>query len=129
MRAWIEASEQMLKTLGIRDSVGFRSPVGIQTPELHHVLNEMRLPLVLWDQRFYDTLFRFTPQRALRSLRHTQSGSIVLLHDAQRPSLKSEFLRTLPIYLAEAKSQGFRFHGLTRELCEENFRFSGRDFR
>lgn len=106
MKEWIAAAESEITRLTGAPSVGFRPPAGVRTPELAWALRELKLPLVLWRKRFYDSTIRLTPARATRSLEDTPSGSIVLLHDRQRHRNRGSFLLALDAYLEEALAQG-----------------------
>ncbi len=114
MRAWIAASETALSALLGEAPIGFRSPAGVRTPPLRWALSELKLPLIHWHKRFYDTSFGWPAKRALRSLASTPSGSIVLLHDTHEGLRKAEFLATLAAYLDEAKTRGFTFQAIPR---------------
>jgi peptidoglycan-N-acetylglucosamine deacetylase len=114
MIRWISDSEKMISDLIGHPTVGFRPPAGIQTPELHKALNDLSMPLILWNVRFYDAIFQWTPERALRSLKKTAPGSIVLLHDRQAPHKISVFLDTLSDYIEEAQKKNFVSKALTR---------------
>lgn len=113
---WVEQSELLFANLGVAP-VGFRPPAGVVTPPLLRALEDRKMPLILWNVRFYDSVIPWTKARALRSLPHTANGSIVLLHDAQPQSRIESFCETLRAYIRSAKSQGFEFAQLTEELC------------
>jgi peptidoglycan/xylan/chitin deacetylase (PgdA/CDA1 family) len=118
MLDWIRRSEDALIEITGGPSVGFRPPAGIRTPELHWALNKLGMPLILWSVRFYDSTWGWNTQRALRSLPRTKPGSIVLLHDAQKPGKLPLFLKTLQVYIHAAGELGFEFHRLTRSERE-----------
>jgi peptidoglycan/xylan/chitin deacetylase (PgdA/CDA1 family) len=88
---WIKSSEEEISSLIEGPTVGFRPPAGVRTPELHQALSELQMPLILWRQRFFDTIFPFTFSKARRSLKCVKPGSIILLHDRQDP-------RRLPLF-------------------------------
>ena len=117
MLEWIQKAETVFKNLGI-EPVGFRPPAGIRTPELHRALSKLGIPLVLWDERFYDTRFSWTIERANRSLARINPGAIILLHDRQKAARVIEFTETLSFFIAEGQKRGFQFRALSRELCE-----------
>ena len=61
----------------------FRPPAGLRNPLLDPVLHELRLTLVSWTRRAYDTR-RTDPGRVAESLvRGLACGDILLLHDGQ----------------------------------------------
>jgi peptidoglycan/xylan/chitin deacetylase (PgdA/CDA1 family) len=115
--SWIQKAEDALSDLINEPSVGFRSPVGIRTPELNWALNQLNIPLVLWNVRFYDTWMTWTEVKARHSISTTKPGSIVLLHDRQKQTNKDTFLKTLDVYIELAKESGFKFARLNRKMC------------
>ncbi len=117
MQSWIEDSTAIFKGMGIFP-VGFRPPAGVRTPKLHQALGRLKVPLILWNKRFFDTTLPFTAARALRSLEQTNPGSIILLHDRQRPARLLPFLKTLEIYLRAGQSKGLQFRALTEDVCK-----------
>ena len=117
MKEWIARAEDEIKTLTGRESVGFRPPAGVRTPELAKALRDLQMPMVLWQHRFYDTVFQWTEPRALKSLKAAAPGSIILLHDRQQPRKLPLFLRTLRAYINSAREAGFKFAPLTRAAC------------
>ena len=117
MKSWIENSTAAFRKLGVTP-IGFRPPAGVRTPKLHQALADLNIPLIMWEKRFFDTTLPFTKGRALRSLHSTNPGSIILLHDRQRPKRLSLFLETLEIYLQTGKAKGLQFRALTEEECK-----------
>lgn len=122
MLRWIDEAEQRLQDLCGRETVGFRSPAGVRTPALHWALRQLDLPLVHWDVRAFDRAVTWTDARARRDLAGARPGSIVLLHDTHAPPHLDGFLRTLGIFLAEARRRGFRFAPLDRSLVRRALR-------
>lgn len=118
LQGWIEDSERLLEDLTGKPTVGFRPPAGVRTPELAASLVSLSLPLILWNCRFYDTVFEWTIPRAAASLKSTTGGSIVLLHDRKPAAKLPLFLETLHDYMNSATTKGFTLDALTRELCE-----------
>lgn len=116
MLRWIDEAERRLQDLCGRETVGFRSPAGVQTPALHWALRQLDIPLVHWDVRSFDRVIAWTEARSRRSLAAARPGSIVLLHDTHAPPHLDGFLRTLGIFIAEARRRGFRFAPLDRSL-------------
>jgi peptidoglycan-N-acetylglucosamine deacetylase len=115
MLEWIRSSEEILSEITGKPTVGFRPPAGIRTPDLYSTLLELRLPMILWDIRFYDAVFPWGSVRALRSLEKTRDGSIVLLHDAQKENRLPLFLKTLEVYIRAAMERGFELRPLSRK--------------
>jgi len=119
MLRWIDEAERRLQDLSGRETVGFRSPAGVRTPHLHWSLRKLDIPLVHWDVRFFDRAFAWTESRARHGLAGAGPGSIVLLHDTHAPPHLDGFLRTLGLFLAEARRRGFRFAPLDRSLVRQ----------
>lgn len=109
---WVLQAEKIFQSLGVAPIVGFRPPVGIVTPELKTVLQELKMPLILWNTRFFDSLWRWTEAKALRALKNIQPGSIILLHDVQRAKNKASFQKTLKFFIARAQEQNWQFEKL-----------------
>lgn len=115
LREWIELAESSLSELIGEPTVGFRPPAGVLTPKLYQVLQDINMPLVLWKIRFFDAVLPWTSAKALKSLKRTQSGDIILLHDRQKPARLAAFIQTLDGYISAAKLGGFEFEVLTRD--------------
>ncbi len=98
---WVDDAEKLLKKIGIHNSVGFRPPVGIRTPELARALKKLELPLILWEQRSFDKVIKFTAKRARSLAKRTQAGDIILLHDVQREEWHDDFLLGLKTLIEE----------------------------
>jgi peptidoglycan-N-acetylglucosamine deacetylase len=121
LKEWIKRSEGILEDLGV-EPVGFRSPVGIRTPALHAALRELKLPLIHWNIRFYDTKREWAKSKALSSWKKTGPGSIVLLHDTHTGEKGARFLESLSAYLKMAYNENIPLDCLPkrevlRELC------------
>ncbi len=114
MVEWISASEKILHDLTGAASVGWRSPAGIQTPPLHYALNKLKMPLIHWNIRYYDTVKTWTWKRAEQSLSKITAGSIVLLHDKQKKENKQIFLATLERFILALKERGLVLDCLKR---------------
>ena len=114
LRDWVENSEKRISNIIGESTVGFRPPAGVVTPPLIRVLEDLEMPLFLWSHRFFDTQRPFTNSHAQSSLKSLQPGSIILLHDRQRPARLSGFLRTLSFYLQSLKSRGLDVGALAR---------------
>lgn len=119
--AWIRDAESLLRDLLGEATVGFRSPNGIRTPPLDRVLGRLGLPLIHWNVRFYDAVWPWTEKRALASLATTAPGSIVLLHDRQKPGNSGLYLKTLEAYVREAKSRRHSLQAITPEDAAAHF--------
>jgi peptidoglycan/xylan/chitin deacetylase (PgdA/CDA1 family) len=118
IKKWIKEAEDIFSEMKIYNIVGFRPPNGIRTPELFVALKDLNIPLVLWNTRYYDSVWNWTKRKARSSLNKIQPGSIVLLHDVQKSKNLQSFLDTLEYFILEAHRMGFNFEPLTRQLCE-----------
>jgi peptidoglycan-N-acetylglucosamine deacetylase len=114
---WVLQSRTKLASIGVR-SVGYRPPAGIVTPPLKRVLQALDEPLILWNVRFYDAIWKWRTARALRSARTMPAGSVVLLHDRGR-ARSDGFYSTLDKFLGEIGSRGLKFEPLKREICQQ----------
>ncbi len=117
MKKWVTKVSDEFRRLDLPEAVGFRPPAGVVTPPVRRALSELREPLVLWNERFFDSVFEWGRARAERSARLLIGGSVVLLHDAQRPERIDGFCRTLEVYIDAVRARGFDFAPLTREIC------------
>lgn len=118
MLRWVDEAERRLQDLCGRQTVGFRSPAGVRTPALHWALRKLDIPLVHWDVRSFDRAVAWTERRARRTLAQVRPGSIVLLHDTCAPPHLDGFVRTLGMFVTEARRRGFRFAPLDRSLVQ-----------
>lgn len=114
---WVKRSEEEFRSLGIA-TIGFRPPAGVRTPHLHQALRQLDIPLVLWHRRFFDTVRPFSRLRAERAARRDPPGSIVLLHDRQKPHRLPGFLEALDVYIGTVKRRGLQFRALTVSNCK-----------
>ncbi len=114
---WMVESEDRISQLIGQATVGFRPPAGVVTPVLRRAAGELKMPIILWNIRFFDTVFRWTPEKALSSFGKTGPGSIVLLHDRQSYPTFPLFLEALNAYSGEAQRLKFSLTALTRERC------------
>ena len=117
MLAWVDASTAALEGLTKTPLVGFRPPAGIVNPKLVSALKFRHIPLVLWNTRFFDTTFDWTPAKAENAAKKLKPGSIVLLHDSAEVSWIKNGSKSLKIFLETAKDRGLHFESLTRDLC------------
>lgn len=115
MLAWVDESIRMLADAGAKHPIGFRPPAGIVNPKLVAALKLRGLPLVLWERRFYDTVFPWTPSDARRAARSIREGAIVLLHDGRGVSWLEHSGTALEEFVATVKNRGLNFQTLTRE--------------
>ena len=121
MQKWVRDAESQIADLIGSPTIGFRPPAGVRTPELHAVLLELKLPLVLWKMRYFDKAIDWTEKRALNSLSRITQGSLILLHDQVKREKIQLFTHTLSIYLDELNQRNFHFHSLSLALCKQQY--------
>jgi peptidoglycan/xylan/chitin deacetylase (PgdA/CDA1 family) len=109
LAGWIKKAEAEFRRLGVKDLAGFRPPAGVLTPALVSAASELNMPLVLWNERFYDTVIPWSFTRANRSVERIRGGSIVLLHDRQNQKRAGQFGAILSSYITRLKARGFDF--------------------
>lgn len=124
MLEWIDSSLDTFRALGVSDLVGFRPPAGVVTPELIWALQTRQIPLVLWNTRFYDTVFAWSERTARRSAEMVKPGAIVLLHDSEGSGWQKDGAPALRKFVEVARRRGLRFQTLTRQLCAAKIRRS-----
>lgn len=117
MRRWIVEAQVEFSRLGLPEPVGFRPPAGVITPVVKKVVRELDEPLVMWNERFYDSVRVWTAAKALRSSAELEGGSVVLLHDRRRANSPGDFFGTLELYIERLQARGFRLEPLSRDLC------------
>lgn len=116
LKNWISGSLERLAQTTQRPTKLFRPPAGIVTPPLVKAARELKVPLVLWNHRFYDTARTWTVRRAQKSLRRLEAGDIILLHDRQDASQREIFLETLAVYLQGIQSHSLRSAPLSESI-------------
>lgn len=119
---WIENSSELIKSELKLNPVGFRSPLGIKTPALNKVLYNKKMPLVLWNIRFYDTKKGLTIKAVNKKLALIKNGSIILLHDTHKNHNLNTFLNSLNYLIVECHKRNFTFLPLTAELIGNSYR-------
>lgn len=112
LKTWIGDSHDRIRQKFGVDPVGFRSPAGVVTPPLTQAIQDLEIPWIHWNQRFFDTSF---PLRWMASWYTASRGDIVLLHDKQRQVYRKKFLTSLRALLVPLKDKGFDFQALTKD--------------
>lgn len=107
MAHWISEGESLLRTVSGVPSVGFRPPVGIRTPPMYQALKKLKMPLFMWNVRFYDRAVPLNKPMIDKAMFMMKSGSIILLHDAQRVVFAPVFLIALDYFLGQLAAKGF----------------------
>jgi peptidoglycan/xylan/chitin deacetylase (PgdA/CDA1 family) len=98
-RREISAAQASLREASGREPLFFRAPAGLRNPLLDPVLHELRLRLVSWTRRGFDTRNQQAGDIVSRLTRGLAGGDILLLHDgepARTPSGTPVVLEALP---------------------------------
>lgn len=116
MLEWIIKSEDILNSILAEKNIGFRSPAGIRTPELHWALDKLQIPLIHWNKRFFDTQIPLTHKRVKKAVQKLNAGDIILLHDGKSVQKFPHFLENLEFFIQKAQERGFLFKSLNSSL-------------
>jgi peptidoglycan-N-acetylglucosamine deacetylase len=85
-------------------STWFRPPIGYTNPIIARAVKKMGLSVVGWNKRSFDSVIKNPERLKMRTLRLTEPGSIILLHDNLEQTEKM-----LKAYILEAKKNGTIF--------------------
>ena len=120
LKEWVRKSEEQLEDIIGSSTVGFRSPAGVVTPVLLQVLDELNIPLIHWNIRFYDTSFMWSKSRADRAIKNIKNGSIILLHDSHSGNRKTIFMDTLAYFIRSLQEKEILLKAITRDDIDES---------
>ncbi len=109
---WMKNSMEHLQQLSGQAQHGFRPPAGVLNPPLLKASQDLQLPIILWNQRFFDSVFKLTPVKIQKRLHQLRAGDIVLLHDCQKKNNRTTFLNALELLMTSLKSEGFDFQAI-----------------
>lgn len=118
---WIERARNSIEQSLQVQTIGFRSPLGIQTPHLRMALWKLQYPLVHWNQRFFDTQIGLSRTAVLKRVSQFRAGDILLLHDTHIKYHQS-FLEGLGLLLIDAQKAGFSFKTIPDNLIPSNLK-------
>ncbi len=107
LKKWIQDSLEDLSQLTGEESLVFRPPAGVLTPPLVQVAQELEIKLLLWNLRFFDSVWPWYQWHGQLHLSRLRGGDVVLLHDCQRPKLQNNFLLTLQFFLESLRQKKF----------------------
>lgn len=116
LHKWVQDSLQNLSELTGLPQMAFRPPAGVLTPPLVKVAENLKVPLIMWNQRYFDTTSALTKPKVQIHLKRLSPGDIVLLHDRQSKKRHKTFLETLSHYIREMKAQGYSGGVVTNDL-------------
>lgn len=110
----IDQTEAALSRYGKR-SVAFRPPFGEWNPRVLNVVQDRKLPAVLWDVVSGDPSANMTADEMIRTvLRKTKAGSIVIFHINGRGHGTAE---ALPVIVRALRARGLRLVQLSQLLA------------
>ncbi len=115
LRQWVQRARDCIEQSLQVQTIGFRSPLGIQTPHLRIALRDLQYPLVHWNRRFFDTQRGLPRATILHRIPQLQSGDILLLHDTHIKYCHS-FFEGLELLLTDSKKAGFTFKAIPNNL-------------
>ena len=119
LMGWIGRARDLIEqALAVR-TIGFRSPLGIRTPDMGIALRKLQYPWIHWNQRFFDTQRGLPRAVILNKTRQFQSGDILLLHDTHI-KFQESFLEGLELLLTDAKKAGYTFKAIPNDLHPSN---------
>ncbi len=110
--SWIDASMNHLEKLIGKKSVFFRPPAGIITPPLLRATAQKNIQIILWNTRFYDSVWALTQAKVNTYLHRASAGDIILLHDAQKNKNEKVFLTSLEYLLEQLANKNYKFYAL-----------------
>jgi peptidoglycan/xylan/chitin deacetylase (PgdA/CDA1 family) len=108
MDAEIVRGEAALAAAGVAGSGLFRAPHGFKNPLLPGVLRRRGLQLIAWTHGVWDTDRPGADVIATRALRGLRDGTILLLHDGQPGTDRSQTVAALALILAACQRQGLK---------------------
>jgi peptidoglycan-N-acetylglucosamine deacetylase len=110
-REIMAAQETLLSITGMRPQF-FRAPAGLRNPLLAPVLERLNLQLASWTVRGFDTKVTDAEKVKNKLIAKLEPGSILLLHDGNAASTKSNvpvILAVLPSLLKAGNKRGLNF--------------------
>lgn len=109
---WLLDSLNHLQRLIKKKSLIFRPPAGVITPPLAQACEALGVQIILWNYRFYDSIFKLTKKKITTYLKKAQFGDIILLHDNQKATNQKIFLQSLDYLLTELKKKNIQSSAL-----------------
>lgn len=83
----LESTRSVVKQLTGLNMNLYRPPFGVTTPNLAKVVSQLRLKVIGWSVRSFDTTAQSAERIIQRVLKQTKPGSVVLLHDDREKCL------------------------------------------
>lgn len=103
IQKWLQDSLEHLSVVSNDDIQHFRPPAGVINPPLLNAAKKLKIPLILWTHRFYDTVFCLTKKKIDNKINKISDGDIILLHDRQKDKNRTEFLVALEYLIINLK--------------------------
>src|SRR5258706_14205812 len=109
------------ETIGVRPQVA-RPPYGVRTPAYFRATCALDLQTVQWDVAGFDWKRITAQQIADNVLRKTQSGSIILLHDADSAgkNARKNTVAALPLIIKALRDRDLQIAPLSQLLSKED---------
>lgn len=112
VKSWIKNSLAELENITSKPQKLFRPPAGILNPPLIQAAKELEISLVLWNHRFYDSIFSLKEKNVRYALKSLNPGDIILLHDHQRKINLYPFLQSLNYMITEIQKSNINLSRL-----------------
>lgn len=109
LEAQIRRTQSIIDQVTGRTPMYFRAPAGIRSPWLDPVLHRLRLRLVSWTRRGFDTVEKDRTRIYRRLVKDLAPGDILLLHDGRANNSDreiSDFLDVVHRVLEEIQNKG-----------------------
>ncbi len=104
VNAEIEKANQTIHALTGQKPVFFRPPIGYTNPIIAKSIKELKLTVIGWTLRSYDSVFRSSVKLTSRLVKRVKPGQIILLHDNLAVTQSC-----LAAFITEAKKKGITF--------------------
>lgn len=99
------------KLTGLKPKL-FRPPYGVINPNLKKAINNAGLTPVGWSVRSMDTVIKDKEKLLNKIIKSLKPGAVFLFHDTSKTTLD-----VLPVFIKEAKQQGYEFVRLDKMLA------------
>ena len=121
LMGWVGQARECIEQALQVQTIGFRSPLGIRTPDLGIALRKLQYPWVHWNQRFFDTQRGLPRAVIVNRIPELQAGDILLLHDTHI-KYEQSFFEGLELLLTDSKKAGFTFKAIPHDLHPSNLK-------
>lgn len=111
---WINQGEEAILKYTGNSSIGFRPPAGIRTPELRLIMKQKNERPIIWQHRFFDTVFTFNDKSWQKKIKKIKSGDIILLHDTHFEP--TSFVNSLERFIKKLIGNGFKVCAIEKSI-------------